>query len=82
MNVVFLLVALLLGLVAGGLVAYRTMVLTGRAVPRRAVRELEEIYEGLRTAHAIQLATFEVQESLIQRRQRTLPSDQQGFDRP
>jgi hypothetical protein len=64
MSVLAFLVALLTGLMAGMYLMHRTMLSSARSAPRRAIRELEDIYDGLRTTHAIQMATWDAQASL------------------
>ena len=64
MSIVLFLLVLFAGVAIGGVAVYCATFVTGRTISRRAVRELEEIYEGLRTAQAIQLATLEAQASL------------------
>jgi hypothetical protein len=56
--------ALVVGLLVGGLAAHRLFYATATATSRRALDELQGTLNGLESVYAIQVATFEAQREL------------------
>jgi hypothetical protein len=58
------LLALVLGLLLGGLLAHRLFYAAATATSRRALDQLQGTLDGLESAYSIKVATFEAQREL------------------